>query len=147
MTELTFLVDLLLNHKLPKLTRDAVAARIKEVEAGIGFAPPQRMAPQPAMARPQNLPPHIANQSPSMQAIMLRNPDLIQGPGGTGLVKEYSGDTPPPPTYIIPAPEPQPVAIIAQTPAAVNAMNERAATIRQGMSGKPEKGRTSPRKF
>ncbi len=146
MTELTFLVDLLLNHKLPKMTRDAVAVRIKEVEANIGFALPQRMAPAPAMARPQNLPPHIASQSPSMQAIMLRNPDLVPGPGGAGMIEKFSGD-PPPPTYIVPAPEPAPVAVIAQTPAAVNAMNERAATIRQGMSGKPEKGRTSPRKF
>ncbi len=139
MTELTFLVDLLLNHKLPKPTRDAVAARIKEVEAGIGFAPPQRMAPQPAMARPQNLPPHIASQSPSMQAIMLRNPDLAPVGVPSGAAIEALALASPP--------EPQPVAIIAQTPAAVNAMNERAATIRQGMSGKPEKGRTSPRKF
>ena len=142
MTELTFLVDLLLNHKLPKPTRDAVAVRIKEVEMGLPkqygqYNPPP--APQAAMARQQNLPPHIANQSPSMQAIMLRNPDLVPAGVPSGAAIEALAIAPPP--------EPAPVAIIAQTPAAVNAMNERAATIRQGMSGKPEKGRTSPRKF
>lgn len=32
MTELTFLIELLLNHELKKETKDAIAARIKEVE-------------------------------------------------------------------------------------------------------------------
>lgn len=32
MTELSFLLDLLMNHKLPKLTKQLIAARIKEVE-------------------------------------------------------------------------------------------------------------------
>lgn len=35
MTELSFLLELLLNHKLPKKTKDAVAERIKVVENGI----------------------------------------------------------------------------------------------------------------
>ncbi len=34
MSELSFLIELLLNHKLPKGTKDAIAARIKEVESG-----------------------------------------------------------------------------------------------------------------
>lgn len=32
MTELTFLIELLLNHKLPKPTKDAISERIREIE-------------------------------------------------------------------------------------------------------------------
>jgi hypothetical protein len=32
MTELSFLLELLLNHKLPKITKDLISTRIKEVE-------------------------------------------------------------------------------------------------------------------
>lgn len=35
MTELSFLIDLLLNHKLAKATKDAIAERIKEVEGAV----------------------------------------------------------------------------------------------------------------
>lgn len=35
MTELSFLIELLLNHKLPKDTKDAIAERIKEVESAV----------------------------------------------------------------------------------------------------------------
>lgn len=51
MTELTFLVELLLNHRLQKPTKDAVATRIKEVEAAIAQLPPQSpLRPMPAPA-------------------------------------------------------------------------------------------------
>jgi len=39
MTELTFLIELLLNHDLPKATKDLVATRIKEVEEKLISAP------------------------------------------------------------------------------------------------------------
>lgn len=115
MTELSFLLDLLLNHKLPKVTRDAVAARIKEVEAifiSPGYIP--NFAPIRSTG---------SNQAPSMQAIMARNPDLMV------------------------APAPEKVEIVAQTPAAVAALNSRQQAIAESMAGKVNKETGRPRKF
>lgn len=109
MTELTFLVELLLNHKLQKPTRDAIATRLKEVEEAIASLPPQ------AHHRPMPQLPGMNGQSPSMQAIMARNPDLVPA--------------------------------VAQTPAAAAALTARQEAVSISLSGKPEKGRTSPRKF
>ncbi len=67
MSELSFLIDLLLNHKLPKGTKDAIALRIKDVEAN---SIPIRSAP--SNIRPVG----ISSQAPSTQAILDRNPDL-----------------------------------------------------------------------
>ncbi len=114
MTELTFLLELLLNHKLPKPTREAVTARVREVEQGLS-AP--RMGPAPLQSL-GNVPAHLANQAPSTIAAMMKHPDLAP-----------------------------PIPIPAQTPAAQAAMNARQEAINLAISGKPEKGRTSPRKF
>ncbi len=73
-TELGFLLDLLLNHKLPKPTKDLVAGRIREVETMLSTTQvriPAGSGITPAM---------ISNQAPSTQAIMARNPDLIPPP-------------------------------------------------------------------
>lgn len=121
MTELAFLLDLFLNHKLPMATKRAISDRIKEVEQRLSIPLPGRVAPA---AMPQNIPPHLVGQAPSTIAAMMKHPDLAS-----------------------PIPEPPPVAVIAQTPAAMAAVNARADAIAAGMSGKPEKGRTSPRKF
>ena len=56
----------------------------------------------------------------------------------SGLVQEYQVYTPPPP---------QAPMQIAKTPAAAEALAHRQAVIDAAMSGKAEKGRTSPRKF
>lgn len=56
MTELSFLIELLLNHKLPKATQIAVKERIKEVEL-YAAKPIAQVIP----LRPQN------GQAPSMQ--------------------------------------------------------------------------------
>jgi hypothetical protein len=62
MTELSWLVDLLLNHKLSKPVRDHVANRIRDIEA----AQPK---PAPQVVR-SNLPPAVAMQAPSTIANM-----------------------------------------------------------------------------
>lgn len=128
MTELTFLLDLLLNHKLPKPTKVAVTERVKEVELQLqqGYQIPHaarslQMAP---------VPPHLANQAPSTIAAMMKHPDLV------------AQLTP----AISPVGETQP-AVVAQTPAAQAALAQRQETINAAISGKPDKGRTSPRKF
>lgn len=115
MTELSFLVELLLNHKLPKVTRDAVASRIRAVEAS-GFALTPSQVPWPKTAPPANL----TNQAASTLALMAKH------------------NIEPPPV---------PVDQVAQTPAAVAAINARQEAINQALSGKPAKGQTSPRKF
>lgn len=70
MTELSFLVDLLLNHKLPVATRRAVAERIKEVERY--FLPSNTASKQYSAS--------ASNQAPSTQRILERNPDLFVAP-------------------------------------------------------------------
>lgn len=109
MTELTFLIELLLNHKVAKPTRDAIASRIKDVEALMLTIPP---------AHPTRPMPSVGLQAPSMQAIIDRNPDIAQ-----------------------------PVAVIAQTPGAVAAINSRNQAINESMAGKVDKVTGRPRKF
>lgn len=135
MTELSFLVSLLLDHKLPKLTQKAVADRIKEVEATMAPAAPSAR-PYSVQAAPTVIPAHLVGQSPSTIAAMMKH--------------EAQGA---PPLVPIPAAEaPAPVTAIAQTPAAQAALMERqqmiaAATLGGPFTGKPERGRNSPRKF
>lgn len=117
MSELTFLLELLLNHRLQKTTKDIIIGRIKEVEQGL----PLRASPSVVSGFVHT---GVSNQAPSTQAFLARNPDLI----------------PPPPP-------PAPVEVVAQTPATVAAMNARQAMINQAISGKPEVGLSSPRKF
>lgn len=129
MTELSFLVDLLLNHKLPKATRDAVAARIKEVEERYASAPVQV-----ALSAPRPLPPHIAKQAPSTIAAMIRHGEIPIADAGNTITVSTTAELPP-------------VAIVAQTPAAVAAMNSRSQAIAESMAGKVDKNTGRPRKF
>lgn len=133
MSELSFLIELLLNHDLKKETKDALAIRIKEVEGALQPVriPYMQQASYPGMVNPVIGP---TAQAPSTLALMAKH-----------------GDLPP----MIPAPQMPPIpqpAMIAQTPGAVAAMNARnealAGSLGSGpFTGKPEKGRTSPRKF
>jgi hypothetical protein len=102
-SELSFLVELLLNHKLPKATKDAIAARIKEVECRTSSYSPRSVSSSPLSSLPApSLPAHIANQPASTQAAMMRHGDIAALPP--------------------PAPEaPPPVEVIAHTPTAPRA--------------------------
>ena len=104
MTELSFLINLLLNHKLQKQTKEAIKVRISEVEQNISIpSAPKTEQPKPAL---------VAMQALSTQQILEKNPDII-----------------------------------AQTPAAAQALKSREEAIQAAMSGKIEKGQTHPRKF
>ncbi len=116
MSELSFLIELLLNHRLQKETKDAIALRIKEVEATGTPSRPVANMPRPVLG--------VAAQSPSTQAILDRNPDLAA----------------------VLAP-PVPVEQVAQTPAAMAAMNSRNQAINESLSGKVDKVTGRPRKF
>lgn len=120
MTELSFLIDLLLNHRLQKGTKEVIQQRIKDVEAGMAMP----MQVPRAVAMPAHLSPAIAMQSPSTQALMAKHAAM--------------GEPPPAPVK---------VEQIAQTPAAQAALASRQQAIAIGLSGKPAKGETSPRKF
>lgn len=111
MTELAFLLDLLLNHRLPAATKAAISDRLKEVE--------KMLAPAPRAPAP--VPPQLANQAPSTIAALMKHPDLME--------------------------KAMPVEVIAQTAQTAAALASREQAIQQAMSGKIEKGRTSPRKF
>ena len=98
MNELSFLVILLTKHTLDDETKEAVAARLIDISAT--FQHPT----QAPLAIPAPAPMH-ASQVPSMQAIMARNPDLVE------------------------AARPVPVENIAQTPATAAALASRSAAM------------------
>ena len=117
MSELSFLIDLLLNEKLTKSVKDKIAERIKFVEENVNVTPIRA-----AQALP---PPKVINgavQSPSTVAAMER---------------QLANPT---------APPDQPPVVVA-SPAAANAIASRNQALNASFSGKPEPGRTSPRKF
>ena len=117
-SELSFLIDLLLKHKLPQATKDLIAERIKEVESVLSSAPVRINAPthNPSLVHSvqNNVALSGAPQAPSTMAILARNPDLV----------------PPPPVS-------EPVAVIAHTPAAAAALESRNAMIAKAASGNP----------
>jgi hypothetical protein len=147
MSELSFLIELLLNHKLQKSTRDMIAERIKEVEAsrvpGMAAFVPQPSFPglvNPVIGPSAN--PALAGQSPSTQAALARHPDLV-----AQMTRAAAPSISP-----VAQPPAQPVAIVAQTPATAQAMADRQQMIEDSIrggafTGKPEKGRSGPRKF
>jgi hypothetical protein len=123
MSELSFLIELLLNHDLQKVTKDLVASRIKEVEAAI-TSKPQPFYPTTFTAATIPMP----QQAPSTLALMAKH-----------------GDLPPVPTPVMPPIEP--VAQIAQTAATAAAMNSRHAAIAASIAGATDKTTGRPRKF
>ncbi len=144
MTELSFLVDLLLNHKLPKVTRDAVAARIKEVEAGLGTHQQVRSAGQVTNTvdlRGVQIPPHLVGQPASTIAAMMRHEQGGAAPAVPVKMELNGQDISAPPTA------PTPVAHVAQTGAASAALAKRQQSINVQISGKPVEGETRPRKW
>ena len=85
------------------------------------------------------IPAHLQGQSPSTIAAMMRQQAEVPAPRPEEqAIIDAQAQKPPPPS---------PVVVIAQTPAATAALADRQAAVAAQISGKPEKGRTSPRKF
>lgn len=119
MTELSFLIDLLLNQKLNTVVKKLIADRIREIEAR-----PQTIQ---SYAKPiQAIPPHLVGQSPSTIANFMKE----------GVIPQVIPET----TTTAPA-------VVVASPAAAQAMESRKKAIAVALSGKEEPGRTSPRKF
>lgn len=117
-SEISFLIELLLKHRMPLVTKEIIATRIKEVEARVPFVPAQGIVNTvPKMEKIYAGPPQAA----SMQAIMDRNPDLVVVP--------------------------KPVEVVAQTPATIAALNSREQAIAASMAGKVDKETGRPKKF
>jgi hypothetical protein len=117
MTELAFLVELLLGHKLPKTARDVISARLRELAA---MTPMPMQVPRPASVNPTGV-----QQAASTLANLAKHGDLMP----------------------IAVPPPEPVVAVAQTPATAAALASRNQAISEAISGKIEKGQTRPRKF
>lgn len=133
-SELGFLIDLLLQQKLDKNLRELVGNRIKVVEkhlsdinviatsgSKMGLVVPSTVTAFPG----------IGQQAPSTLAALARHPDLV-------AQMQHSTKPEPPPV---------PVEAIAQNQATAEAMSSRQRAVSAAISGAPEKGRTSPRKF
>lgn len=73
-SELSFLIELLLKHKLPPATKDLIATRIKDVEEHT------RSSHTIPFVSNRPVAPGGVAQAASMQAIMDRNPDLVTQP-------------------------------------------------------------------
>lgn len=128
LTELAFLVDLLLSHKLPKTAKDAVASRIRL----LSMDTPNRSAPVEAVkattVQSQPTPGvSISYQAPSTQRLLLAHPDLM--PKGPSNIKDILDQ--------LPVQEPKPVEVIAQNPATALALVERQKKIDAAIAGGP----------
>ncbi len=99
MTELSFLIELLLNHDLKKETKDAVAARIREVES--------------CLSQPRNLSLPINNHfSDMVNAVVSSTGNIVkQAPSTLALMAKH-GDIPP--TYIPPPIESPPPPVLTE---------------------------------
>lgn len=140
MSELSFLLDLLLNEKLSKPVKEKITLRVAEVEKTFYQYPKSVQTGAPLAVTPSggflpaNLPPHIAGQSPSTIAKFLEH-QALGLPPVTAIGEVAPGAVPTAP------------AVVAATPQAIAAVAKRDQAIATALSGKPEPGRTSPRKF
>jgi hypothetical protein len=123
-SELSFLIDLLLNHKLTKPTRDLIATRIQEL--GMTQSTTPKVQTSGFIQSPQNLIHGGSVQSPSTMAILNR-----------------TEETQPQPIQTIP--------VQAQTPtqpntmAAAQALADRQNLMNQAMSGKNNGSNAAPK--
>jgi len=82
MTELSFLIDLLLNHKLPKTTQQAIKARLDSLQSQpIIPSPPKPAATFSVRSAPSPEPPPVPfeqiAQNPTTQAALAQRQAMI----------------------------------------------------------------------
>ncbi len=117
-SELSFLIELLLNHDLPKPTKDLIANRIKEVEGRINdFSAKSNLS--------LVMPSTSSFSNPNLGSV---NPKLAQAPSTLAAMARH-GDIPSAPP---PVETPVPVEQIAQTPIAAAALAHRAEMMAKG---------------
>lgn len=124
MTELSFLIDLLMNHKLAKVTKELIANRIKEL--GELYNVKEVHIPASARVDMRQL------QAPSTLAALARQ-GIVEPPSFQDLTNANR--------------DPPQVEVVAQTPLAQAAMNSRQQAIAESIAGKVDKTTGRPRKF
>lgn len=130
MTELSFLIELLLEHELKADTKKAIAARIKDVESDISQNMIHKQpSVSPVIQYPKGQTNNVGTQAPSTLALMAKHGDIEPAP------------------VMPPIPEPMPVTQVAHTPAAAAAMNSRNAAISASIAGKVDKTTGRPKKW
>lgn len=134
MTELSFLLDLLLNEKLSKSVKEKITARVKEIEVLVASSPTyiRNFQAQQMHSMPPGQIVNGAPQSPSTIAAMQRQAVLQPTSPDTSQIDQ---SVPP---------------VIVASPAAAQAIANRNQAINEGINsvhGKGVPGRTSPRKF
>lgn len=134
MTELSFLLDLLLTEKLSKPVKEKVTARVREAEASLATYPMRQLHVSPVIPIQPQAP---GAQSPSTLALMQKHAAQGHPPLPVGALPTLS---------IAPESAPQPGVTIA-SPQAAMAIQSREIALAAAISGKPEQGRKSPRKF
>ena len=120
MTELSFLLDLLLNDETPLPIKKILKDRIKEVESNLS-GNSAKVPFIPLVRSPLPNPTGVPQSASTLAALARQASEEPQ--------------------------ESTPAEVVAHTAAAAIAMQDRQAAISAQVSGKPEKGRTSPRKF
>lgn len=147
MTELSFLLELILNHKLQKSTKDIIQARIVEIQARPAInAPQMAYTPQPfpptAQARQATRPVDSRGQaqSPSMARAIA---EMEAAKNGEVLPPEQHINREPSPEVVAAAMAPHdnvqnaPQLPAVNTQAAAQALRDRAALVNQTVNGKP----------
>lgn len=124
MSELAFLIELILKHKLQTQTKLLIAERIREVEMSVSrvMIPQIQIAPRPAVVGG-------SPQAPSTQALLEKH--AMQA----GVIQTVS------------EPAVVPVEAVAQNQATAAAMASRNRAIAESISGKTDKTTGRPRKF
>lgn len=121
MSDLSAWVHLIIQFEIPKEAKEFALEQIKRIEARLEEPRSNPIVMRAAATTPAQVPAHLANQSASTIA---------------NLMKE------------LPEPELEAPSIQAPTSAiAAQALASRQAAIASAMSGKPDPGRRSPRKF
>lgn len=120
MTELSFLLELLMEHRLEKRTKIMLKNRIAEIQVQV------TQNPYPHIQN-RAIPINGSNQAPSMAQ------KIADFEAERGIV---------PPHAIVPQGTQQ-----GMSPGGAQALLDRQKLINQAVSGKEEQGRTSPRKF
>jgi hypothetical protein len=138
MTELSFLIELLLNHDLPKATKDLIASRIKEVETNLQKSHVSEIKYQaPSQGFQQT--------TPTVEELRaLHYPGIKQAPSTIALMQKH-GDIASVTTPIIESVVP--IEQIAQTQATAAAIQSRQQAIAESIAGKVDKISGKPRKW
>jgi hypothetical protein len=81
-SELSFLIDLFMNHKLPRATKELIAQRIKEVEERLVVHPASKPVTYstPAIHKPNEIPqPEVIAHTPAAAAAIAHREAIMSG--------------------------------------------------------------------